>query len=84
LAAAARRGVALWRLDRVATAADVVARDERKFRKDERVVGFVTREDRDAIVVSWVDATPAALVSRARRRRRRRPVNSKRSKHPRR
>ena len=42
-------------------AADVVARDERKFRKDERVVGFVTREDGDAIVVSWVDATPAAL-----------------------
>ena len=61
LASAAARGVALWRLDRAATAADVVARDERKFRKDERVAGFVTREDGDAIVVSWVDATPAAL-----------------------
>ncbi|MUV13660.1 hypothetical protein [Noviluteimonas gilva] len=61
LATAASRGVALWRLERAATTADVVARDERKFRKDERVVGFVTREDGDAIVVTWVDATPAAL-----------------------
>ncbi|KGQ20056.1 cellulose binding, type IV [Lysobacter dokdonensis DS-58] len=61
LATAATRGVALWRLDRAAVAAEVVANDTRKFRKDERVTGFTTRQDGDAIVVSWVDTTPVAL-----------------------
>ncbi|HSX60314.1 MAG TPA: hypothetical protein VLF18_08955 [Tahibacter sp.] len=61
LAAAASTGATIYRHDQAASVATDAARAVRKFKKDKRVKGWVTEQRGDAIVVTFIDSTPAAL-----------------------
>jgi hypothetical protein len=54
-------GLAIYRHDRAAAVATDAALELRRFKRDKRVKGWITQEQQDRIVVTFIDETPAAL-----------------------
>lgn len=54
-------GLAIYRHDHAAAVATDAVMKLRAFRKDKRVNGWLTEEQQDQIVVTFIDKTPAAL-----------------------
>lgn len=54
-------GLDIYRHDHAAAVATDAARKLRKFKKDKRIRGWITEEQQDGIVVTFIDQTPAAL-----------------------
>lgn len=61
LLAAEKTGMAMFRHDQAAAVATDAGFKVRAFKNDERVRGWITEEQQGSIVVTFVDATPAAL-----------------------
>lgn len=61
LRAAETTGLAIYRHDQAATVATDAAFKLRRFKKDKRINGWITEEQPDQIVVTFIDQTPAAL-----------------------
>lgn len=61
LASSASVGMAVYRHDQAASVATDTALALRKFKKDKRVKGWITEQQGEQIVVTFLDDTPAAL-----------------------
>ena len=61
LSSAVSTGASIYRHDHAAAVATDAALALRRFKNDKRVRGWVTEEQGDQIVVTFLDATPAAL-----------------------
>lgn len=61
LRSAETTGALLYRHDRAASVATDAARKVRAFKKDKRVRGWITEQQHDHVVVTFLDQTPAAL-----------------------
>ena len=61
LKAAETTGLAIYRHDQAAAVATDAAFKLRQFKKDKRIKGWITEEQSDQIVVTFIDQTPTAL-----------------------
>jgi len=61
LASAESTGATIYRHDQAAAVATDAALGLRRFKKDKRVRGWITEQQGNAIVVTFLDGTPAAL-----------------------
>jgi hypothetical protein len=61
LLSAETTGLAIYRHDQAASIATDVAFKVRSFKKDKRIIGWITEERQGSIIVTFIDKTPAAL-----------------------